>query len=1293
MIYLQSIPHQKVYKQRVYLPRDEKSTTMYNIIFSNNNSIDTTIELMKHPLLVTNHKYLNYYIESLYKTKIGQKTVNINYRRSRQEVYKRIDDEFKMYNTPIAFDALKNRNVYYDLYMDNIIFFKNIKATTIRKRIEMYVDYLMSHVNDPKLSAYKQKLIMIDVESWSKSKDYINSPVMYLFLAYRKFFDIFAKIGNINIIFYTQDMLLRVNPSQCTEKTFSLFKRELNKLMKTINLEDDEIIDKEVEKQDIREKLSDTVKSDVLNFVGDIDSEEGIEIDDTITDTVDDIIDDIETPELSKKEIEKKLKEKIEDEDNSELLNTIHEIRKEKALGRSTASLKRDAELREKQKKIKLHDMKLEDYEDFYSRNIEMPTIDISDKVTTTNENMKKVKFKNFEKTYNDTLMKKDLADIFTNLNDKTVPVFIKDIKVEDSSDELNYKDTYTVVLEDSNRVRHNLKFDMPKFIEDKFLYLGGNKKIIVKQLTMKPIVKISPDRVRITSNYNIIMVNRYGTKISSKIERFKKAIANSITGVNILHGDSSIVNNNYKTTLEYDELAKSILKIKTSNVEILFSQEEIHNRLKDIKLGEDDFCIGFYSGNKPIIMSYKTEKIGQYDLVDFIVANGGNSLTTAYDSITSSGKRFVYSRATIMNKNVPLILLLGYCEGLSTILKKANIEHYFTDKRPSITDQQGYIQFEDGYLVYNKYPFENSLLMNALESIPTKSFTYDVFDDKEVYIELFEILYGARNLANAFDSFYEFMIDPITKQVLNDFDYPTDFVSVLLFANSLLVDNSYVKENDMNLYRIRSNEIVNAILHKHIADAYSRYRATANNKNPVKMSIPKDAIIKEISTMSILEEFSTLNPIYESEKLRAITPKGPNGLNVENAYTQDKRSYDNTMVGLMGISTSPDANVGIVRQLTMEPNITGPRGYIDVKNDKLDDIKDVNMFTPAELLTPLGVTKDDSIRTAMASKQSKHIVPVSKSSPVLISNGAEQVIQYSLSKDFVIIAEEDGVVVDVDDETGLYIVQYKSGKVQAIDTKPKVVKNSASGFYVSNKLNTDLKKGDKVKKNDVMAYEDKFFTNDTINGNRFNIGTLVKVAIMSSYATYEDSTFITKKMSEEMSCDIVMMKDVVIGKNANVDKMVNIGDSIGVGDILVSFETSYEDDSLNKFLASVGDELQEDIKSLGRVPIKSKYSGTIEDIKIYSSVDLDDLSPSLRKIVSKYYTKINKKKKILDTYDKNNSIIKAGILFNDPTGKIKPTSDGKIKGKEVFDGVLIEFYIKYRDPVGVGDKITSFKW
>lgn len=226
----------------------------------------------------------------------------------------------------------------------------------------------------------------------------------------------------------------------------------------------------------------------------------------------------------------------------------------------------------------------------------------------------------------------------------------------------------------------------------------------------------------------------------------------------------------------------------------------------------------------------------------------------------------------------------------------------------------------------------------------------------------------------------------------------------------------------------------------------------------------------------------------------------------------------------------------------------------------------------------------------------------------------------------------------------------------------------TAGGFFLSVQLACDLKVGQKFKKNDILAYDKKFFSKSKLDGVRFNIGSIQKVACMSSYSTYEDSTFITKKLSEDMASDIVMQKAVTLGKNANVDYMVNIGDEVKVGDELLRFEMSFEDDTLNKFLSSIGDELKEDIKSLGRTPIKSKYSGVIEDIKIYSTVDLEELSPSLQKIVSKYYTGIDQKKKLLNKYDKSETSYKMGILLNEPTAKVD-TKDGKVKGNDVGEG------------------------
>ena len=174
------------------------------------------------------------------------------------------------------------------------------------------------------------------------------------------------------------------------------------------------------------------------------------------------------------------------------------------------------------------------------------------------------------------------------------------------------------------------------------------------------------------------------------------------------------------------------------------------------------------------------------------------------------------------------------------------------------------------------------------------------------------------------------------------------------------------------------------------------------------------------------------------------------------------------------------------------------------------------------------------------------------------------------------------------------------------------------------------------------------------------------------------------------MATEVVMQKQAVLGPNTNVDYMVKVGDKVNAGDELIRFERSFNEDSLNALLLNVGEEMKEDIIMSGKDKVKSKYSGVIEDIKVYCTVSLEELSPSLRKIVNAYYTKIRAKKKLLEQYDDKGSVVKCNMLFNEPTGKVE-TNNGKLRGAIVNDGVLIEFYIKVHDEVGVGDKIVFF--
>lgn len=1306
MFFTDKLPHLKVYRQKAYLPYDQKAASMYGVVFVNGNSTESVIDLINSKNLDNNSKYHFYYFNNSYRGTLFSRAYHEKVNKERDEIAAKVKKETGI-NIEKNFNSLNGRSYYFDMQKYNEIFFRMSKKTlTFKTKVSAYLDMLKDILEYGGGSPYKNKLMVIDVDTWitTSVKDTLqvtkthDSPIFILYYAAYRMLDELKELGDIDIVFHSDKQLLRMNPSQMEKDSYRVMKEELSKFRPEIGTDlNDDVVEKTVSRQ---EMYSSVIKkfSEKYNFTG----ENSEEFEDSMKDKIDEIVNSEDSKDLDAKALEDKLAEEVMRDEK--VLKTAFAATQKDKVGKSAFSLKRDQELREKQKSIKMGNMTIEQLQKALTDTVVIEQKDISSKITTTNKNVTTVKYPQFEKAYNDHLMEKDLINMVTFLNEKSIPVYVRSINVEDTSNELNLKKTYTIELEDGNRVRHKLKFDMPVFIDDKFMYLGGNKKIIIKQLFMKPVVKTGPDEVQICSNYNKIFIRRHGNKVSSKIEKFKKAVAemkNTAT-FSVKYGNNSVANNTFKTTIEYDELAKAFTYMKVANCEFYFNQEEVQKIVSErgIKLKSDDLCVGFYTANvqpkdSAIIVNTETQTIGgDMDIIDYILSLQEGKIVDAYED-ASAGKKFMYSRATIMAKQVPIVLLLGYLEGLTTVLRKAGIKHQFSDTRPKVDRNQGYVQFANGYLIYDKYPFENSLLMNAFADIPTKGFDYEEFDQKDAYMTIFDSMYGSKIIGNAFYNFYEFMIDPITREVLEDLNYPTDFVSLVLFANSLLGDNSFIKENNMNLYRVRSNELVNAFLYKAISDAYIQYRLTANNNNPVKISVPQDAVLKKILTAQTVEDYSILNPIVELEKSRAITPKGHVGLNLDQAYTQEKRSYDPTMLGLLAMSTSPDANCGIVRQLTMEPNIKSPRGYLELNDDNLEELKDANLFSPAELLSPLGVTRDDSIRTAMATKQSKHIIPIEKSSPVLISNGVEGAIHYHLSDDFSIVAKGDGKVVEVNEQLGIIMVEYdavkgKPKQYKAIDINPRVVKNGAGGFYLSNKMTCDLKLNQRFKKDDILAYDSKFFTDSEIDGNRFNIGSLQKVAIMSNYATYEDSTFITKKLSEDMAADIVMQKSVVLGKNANIDHLVKIGDQVTVGDELLSFEISFEDDSLNKFLSSIGDSLKEEIKTLGKTKVKSKYTGIIEDIKIYSTVDLEELSPSLQKIVGSYYNGINKKKKMLNKYEQGDSSYKCGVLINEPTGKIE-TKDGKVKGNEVGEGVLIEIYIKYRDIMGVGDKVTFF--
>jgi len=86
-------------------------------------------------------------------------------------------------------------------------------------------------------------------------------------------------------------------------------------------------------------------------------------------------------------------------------------------------------------------------------------------------------------------------------------------------------------------------------------------------------------------------------------------------------------------------------------------------------------------------------------------------------------------------------------------------------------------------------------------------------------------------------------------------------------------------------------------------------------------------------------------------------------------------------------------------------------------------------------------------MRIGMQTQQAKHIVPTEKQSRPLYGSGIERTLPYTLSSDFVSVAEQDGVIEKVDEKNELAIIRYKDNTTDVIDISERISKNSNGGW------------------------------------------------------------------------------------------------------------------------------------------------------------------------------------------------------------------------------------------------------
>jgi hypothetical protein len=1283
--------------------------------------------------------YKNYIIDFVYKDKFGYKRYLKNNTGVFRKEYEEHEKEFSSYlhlvNNSDKVTILKRKvNFIANLGEWNDLYFTFQLKSSLEKICEMYLSFISSKINDGSYSEYS-KVLYIDIDQWltetkklSFDRKNLTNPISILLVTVYKFPQLLKYIGNCELLFVSpkESKVMRVIPSDLNKKKYTVLKTRLLSMINMNHIDESTIADDVIENngspvvnnneplqkiinsqekvnkaENVRTQIMTNLTKNLLGTSEDItfDKDDTTSYTEEIT-TDDEKINEIksiasnyidEHPELlenvdvniASKEVEDHVKKnfyinKFTPKYSEEKLKELHRLQEVQA------SMIGNIE---------------ENFTDLEAKTID--EADFSNTVTTTNPNIVKSSFVNFDKSYNKKKLTKDIDNAIGQLSNASTKVFVVDKKEEDTSTQLDLKKTVTYTLQDENGKKMKIKLDIPIIFDDHFIMVKGNKKIIQHQLILKPLVKTGKDAVQIVSNYQKLFIIRKGG-VDFKTNTLLRYLSNNQKEFDVVFGNGVVVNEGIRTTLEYNIIAKKITQFKIgknliilNNIKLIEQLEKVYPKYKSIDRSKN-LIIGInLETMKPITMTLDESFT---DNILSMMPEDMKKSIFRLSSKTNGGKLLMYSSMKLM-KDCPLILVLMYWDGFKTVMDKAKIEYELvpkTDRGLKDIDlyEWGVTPLQDGYIKWKRYPTENSLLMNGLNSLPTELYTMDELESKDTYMYLMTNIYSYANQAFILDQYKDFMIDPITKEILTDMKYPTDLVELCLLANRMLKTDDHTIESDLLNMRLRGNEVIAYHTYKAITGAYMNYRKSQHKKNPNAITLKQDTVITSLVTSKagVTEEYSSLNPVLEISKLHSVSYKGESGTNEEHAMTLDVRAYNESMLGVVGITTNPDAGVGIKRQLTMEPRITSTRGYIDVAGkDNVEELNSAELFTPAELLTPLGVQHDDPTRTSMAFKQTMYMVSLEDSDPVLIGNGVEKTIPYHLSSEFTVVAEDDGEVVDIDN--GYVVIKYNNGKYRSIDTNLHVRKNSAAGFYVESKLISNKKVGDKVVKNEVVAWDDKAFakTGDSTEV-AMRLGPIVKIAIIPEWDIYEDSAPITHGASEKMATQMVMPVAVSLDKDTYVSKMCKIGDKVEAGQSVITFDNYHSDPEMMSYIEAIRQETGEDLIETNSTTKKTHYTGTIVDIKVYTTVELDELSDSLKGIVSDYWKRLKKKEKTLDKYRNSDDInfYKSGNVITEASAPVQPDSKGRVKGERIDEGVLIIFYISFKDIMSRGDKLAS---
>lgn len=866
-----------------------------------------------------------------------------------------------------------------------------------------------------------------------------------------------------------------------------------------------------------------------------------------------------------------------------------------------------------------------------------------------------------FDQKYVKEVMQKDVVNLV--LGFQKAGYAITDYKVERQVDALNDLYDYTVKVSPVNGAPSTLRFQLPVVDKNGKYKVGGIKYYMRKLRFDKPIRKISPSTVALSTYYGKLFVDRSEKRRNDYGEWLKDAmnvaaLTNPPLITDIVYGN--VFGDSQPVPRTYSAIAKEIISFTAAGINFVFDYSNIGKNFPNWN-GKGDVPVG-RRGKQTVTMDKEGNLISGPDRLGHISKLfGADPINRPNELVTIS----------ILGQEFPLAIVLSYLQGLTQFVEGLEIKPQRRTKGSRVQpDANSFeIVFADEIWRIPRITHPDVLIYSSflLWKNVIKNYSVGELDNQDNYNALLSDAQLSGRYLYEFNNLQSLFIDPIAEENLEAMNEPTEFIPLLKKAAFYLATDEYPSDLSSEGSLFKGYERMAGAVYRTMAEAVRRH-SSSNMSSKAQLDFPPFEVLSYIQKDPSVSLVEDSNPIHNLKEKENMTYSGTGGRG-KRSMTRRTRAFHPSDIGIRSESSVDNGDVGINCFLSANPNLTSLRGTARTEKDLSKEKGFSNILSTSALVSPFS-TYDDPKRVNFIGIQSSHKIASVGDDLGPIRTGYELIMAHRTDDIFSTAAKGPGVIAEKG--KNYVIVKYDDAELgeDRIELGRKF--GIVTGHTVPHEIVCDLEVGKRVDKGNIVAFHPGFYARDWRDPSQVAMknGYTANILLVENNSTFEDASLISERTSQKLVTNVTHTRVLMVNFNQAIRNLVVEGQHVDNEDTLAFIE-----DEVSANFDYFDESTMETLKRLGNPAPRAKHVGTVERIEVFYFGEKEDMSESVRKVADKYDAQRAKMAKLLGTEN-----ARTGQVF----------SPSRIDGMPLeIDMMAIRIYITHSRGMGDGDKIV----